>query len=159
MPVSPRADVTPLKILFVCVGNSCRSQMAEAFANHLGKGRVRAYSAGSHPLGDILEQTYETMAEKGLSLDGQWSKGLKDIPTGEMDVVVGMGCEVECPIPASFKGRRIEWNIPDPFGRGAAFFRSVRDTIERQVTTLLADLESQRHAVAEGQAPEPSQDS
>lgn len=131
----------PLNILFVCVGNSCRSQMAEALANHLGQGRVRAWSAGSHPLGEITPETYEVMAEKGITLEGQWSKGLRDVPVAEMDIVVGMGCEVVCPVPAGFQGRVIEWNIPDPYSRDLAFFRSVRDLIERQVTALLSDLD------------------
>jgi protein-tyrosine-phosphatase len=131
----------PLNILFVCVGNSCRSQMAEALANHLGEGRVRAWSAGSHPLGEITPETYEVMAEKGTLLEGQWSKGLRDVPVAEMDIVVGMGCEVVCPVPAGFQGRVIEWNIPDPYSRDLAFFRSVRDLIERQVTALLSDLD------------------
>lgn len=131
----------PLNILFVCVGNSCRSQMAEALANHLGEGRVRARSAGSHPLGEITPETYEVMAEKGITLEGQWSKGLRNVSVAEMDVVVGMGCEVVCPVPAGFQGRVIEWNIPDPYSRDLAFFRSVRDLIERQVTALLSDLD------------------
>jgi len=132
----------PLNILFVCVGNSCRSQMAEALANHLGQRRVRAWSAGSHPLGEITPETYEVMAEKGITLEGQWSKGLRDVPVAEMDVVVGMGCEVACPLPEGFQGRVIEWNIPDPFSRDLAFFRSVRDLIERQVTALLNDFDA-----------------
>jgi protein-tyrosine-phosphatase len=115
--------------------------MAEALANHLGEGWVRARSAGSHPLGEITPETYEVMAEKGILLERQWSKGLRDVPVAEMDVVVGMGCEVVCPVPAGFQGRVIEWNIPDPYGRDLAFFRSVRDLIERQVTALLSDLD------------------
>ncbi len=130
----------PLSVLFVCVGNSCRSQMAEALANHYGNGRVRAWSAGSRPLGEIIPQTYEVMQEKGISLEGHSSKGLKDVPVDEMEVVVGMGCEVACPVPVGFKGRVIEWNIPDPYGRELPFFRSVRDSIERQVLALLDDL-------------------
>jgi protein-tyrosine-phosphatase len=135
-----QAPETSVKILFVCVGNSCRSQMAEAWANHFGKGRVQAASAGSHPLGEITKDTYTVMSEKGISLDGQWSKRLRDVPVAEMDVVVGMGCEVECPLPEGFKGRVVEWNVPDPYGRGIEAFRNVRDMIERQVLGLLADL-------------------
>jgi arsenate reductase len=130
----------PLNVLFVCVGNSCRSQMAEALANHLGEGRVRAWSAGSHPLGEIVPLTYDVLKEKGLSLEGHWSKGMKEVPVAEMDIVVGMGCEVVCPVPAGFKGRVIEWNIPDPFGREIGIYRAVRDTIERQVAALLEEL-------------------
>lgn len=116
--------------------------MAEGWANHLAQGRVRAWSAGSFPLGEIIPQTFEVMREKGISVDGQWSKGLKDVPLDDMDVVVGMGCEVSCPVPAGFKGRVIEWNIPDPYGRDDEYFRSVCDLIERQVRALLQDLQS-----------------
>jgi protein-tyrosine-phosphatase len=130
----------PLNILFVCVGNSCRSQMAEALANHLGKGVVRAWSAGSSPLGRIVPETFDVLDEKGISLDGHWSKSLRDVPVADMDFVVGMGCEVSCPVPAGFKGRVIEWNIPDPYGRDVDYFRSVRDLIQRQVVSLLDDL-------------------
>jgi len=137
--MTPSSDF-PVKILFVCVGNSCRSQMAEAWANHFGNGRVRASSAGSHPLGVITNDTYTVMSEKGISLDGQWSKRLRDVAVAEMDVVVGMGCEVECPLPEGFKGRVVEWNILDPYGHGIEAFRNVRDMIERQVLGLLADL-------------------
>lgn len=144
MAASPNSPPA-LKVLFVCLGNSCRSQMAEALANHLGQGKVCAWSAGSTPLGIILSETHEVLKEKGITLEGHWSKGLKEVPVAEMDVVVGMGCEVECPVPTGFKGRVIEWNIPDPYGRNLAYFRGVRDRIERQVTMLLAELERQRH--------------
>jgi protein-tyrosine-phosphatase len=129
-----------VKILFVCIGNSCRSQMAEAWANHYGKGRVQAFSAGSHPFGSIVNDTYTVMNEKGISLDGHCSKGLRDVAMAEMDVVVGMGCEVECPVPVGFKGRVVDWNIPDPYAQGIETFRNVRDMIELQVLALLADL-------------------
>jgi len=130
----------PLRILFVCIGNSCRSQMAEAWANHLGNGRVQAASAGSHPLGQITRDTYVVMSEKGLSLEGQCSKGLRDVSVAEMDAVVSMGCEVACPVPAGFKGRVMEWDIPDPYAGGLEAFRAARDLIEQQVRVLLADL-------------------
>ena len=131
----------PLNVLFVCVGNSCRSQMAEALANHLGNGRVKAWSAGSNPLGSITPKTYDVLEEKGISLEGHRSKSLSDVPVADMDIVVGMGCEVVCPVPVGFKGRVIEWNIPDPYGRDMNCFRSVRDLIERQVRALLDDLD------------------
>jgi arsenate reductase len=130
----------PLKILFVCIGNSCRSQMAEAYANKLGGARVKAWSAGSAPYGEIVPETVTVLAEKGISLEGYWSKSLKDVPVDEMNVVVGMGCEVVCPVPAGFKGRVIEWNIPDPFGHELSYFRSVRDLIARQVRALLNEV-------------------
>jgi arsenate reductase (thioredoxin) len=139
-----------LKILFVCVGNSCRSQMAEAFANKLAEGRVRAWSAGSHPLGEIIPETLTVLEEEGILLDGHWSKPIKEVPVAAMDAVVSMGCEVVCPIPEGFKGRVIEWNIPDPFGHDLGYFRSVRDRIERQVRALLEELQSQQESSPSG---------
>ncbi len=139
--MSPPSSVQPpLNVLFVCFGNSCRSQMAEALANHLGQGRVRAWSAGSHPLCRILPETYTVMQEKGMPLDGHRSKRLDEVPVAEMDVVVTMGCEVACPVPAGFKGRLVEWNIPDPYSHELDFYRSVRDMIEREIEGLLMDL-------------------
>jgi arsenate reductase len=133
-----------VKILFVCVGNACRSQMAEAFANHFGKSKVQAFSAGSHPYGSIIPDTNIVMREKGISLEGQSSKGLDDVAVADMDVVITMGCEVGCPLPAGFKGRSVDWNIPDPFARDIKTFRNVRDMIEKQVRELLADLPAAR---------------
>jgi arsenate reductase len=132
----------PVKILFVCVGNACRSQMAEAWAKHFGEGLVEASSAGTYAFGSIPKDTCTVMSERGISLDGQRSKGLRDVVMAEMDVVVSMGCEVACPLPAGFKGRVVEWNIPDPFGRGKESFRNVRDMIEWQVLELLTELAS-----------------
>ena len=78
-PAEPPREIN---LLFVCLGNSCRSQMAEALTRRLGEGKVRAWSAGSRPLGYILPETAEILAEKEISIDGQWSKGLKDVPVG-----------------------------------------------------------------------------
>ncbi len=136
----PGEPSRPINVLFVCIGNSCRSQMAEALANHLGRGKVRASSAGSRPLGHILPETAEVLTEKGISLDGQWSKGINEVPVNDMDYVVSMGCEVSCPVPLGFKGQVMEWNIPDPYSHDLEFFRSVRDLIEENVRSLLASL-------------------
>jgi arsenate reductase len=133
-------NLTMTKVLFVCYGNSCRSQMAEALANHLDDGKVRAFSAGTHPLGVISQGTREVLREKGITLTGYWSKGLQDVPISEMDVVVEMGYAVTCPLPADFKGRLIQWNIPDPYGLDSDHFRDVRDLIEKELRMLLADL-------------------
>jgi protein-tyrosine-phosphatase len=129
-----------VKVLFVCYGNSCRSQMAEALANQLGEGKVQAFSAGTHPLGVISQDTRGVLREKGITLAGHWSKGLRDVPISEMDVVVEMECEVKCPLPTDFKGRLIQWDIPDPYLLGRDYFRDVRDLIESEVRKLLADL-------------------
>jgi arsenate reductase len=152
--MSAPSSCSPLNILFVCVGNACRSQMAEAYANTLGGGRVKAWSAGLAPYGEIVLETETVLAEKGIALDGHWSKGLKDVPVAGMNVVVGMGCEVECPVPAGFRGRVIEWNIPDPFGHELSYFRSVRDLIERQVKALLDEMLESRQSPSNGERDE-----
>lgn len=129
-----------VKILFVCVGNACRSPMAEGWAKYLGKNRVHAYSAGTFAYGQIIADTYTVMKEKGISLDGQRSKGLRDLALAEMDIVVRMGHEVEVTLPAGFKGRVLDWDIPDPYGQGVEHFRDVRDLIEEEVRALIASL-------------------
>jgi arsenate reductase (thioredoxin) len=155
MKMARKPERPPANLLFVCVGNSCRSQMAEAFANQMGNGHFRVWSAGSMPLGEIIPPTFQVMREKGLTLEGQWSKGLRDVPLDKMDVVVGMGCEVHCPLPAGFKGIMVGWNIPDPYSRGLDYFRSIRDLIERQVKSLLRDLDDRRReSIAELMEPE-----
>jgi protein-tyrosine-phosphatase len=130
-----------VKVLFVCYGNSCRSQIAEALANQLGEGKVQAFSAGTRPLGVISQDTRAVLREKGITLDEHWSKGLRDVPISEMDFVVEMGYEVKCPLPADFKGQLIRWHIPDPYFLDWGGFRDVRDLIEREVRRLLAELD------------------
>ncbi len=80
------------------------------------------------------------MDEMGIQLNGQFSKGIHEIPVEEMDLVVEMGPEIEAPLPKDFKGRRIRWEIPDPFGRGLTAFRNSRDLIQIKVMDLLAEL-------------------
>ena len=127
------------KILFVCIENSNRSQMAEAFARIHGAGRVEAYSAGSRPSGKVNPRAVEFMREVGYDLTKHQSKGLTDLPPGEFEAVVGMGCGDEgCPL---VKARRHEeWGIPDPKELPAEEYRAVRDRIEAKVKELLAGL-------------------
>lgn len=132
----------PTKILFVCVGNSCRSQMAEAIANFLGAGRIQVWSAGSHPLGSIFPHTRTVLEEQSISIDEQWSKGLRDVPVTEMDMVVSMGSEVEFPLPSGFTGRLVEWEIPDPYGYELDSYRVIRDLIGQKVAALLDKLQN-----------------
>jgi len=123
------------KILFVCVENSNRSQMAQAFAIIHGKGKVDAYSAGSRPSGRINHNAIEAMAELGYDLTTHRSKSLDEIPKGKFDYVITMGCGDQCPwIPAS---HHEEWDIPDPGGMEMKDFIQVRDLIERKVIELL----------------------
>jgi protein-tyrosine-phosphatase len=126
-------------VLFVCVENSNRSQMAEAFARRHGGGRVEAYSAGSRPSGTVNPRAVEFMREVGYDLTAHASKGLTALPDVEFDVLVRMGCGDDgCPA----RGARLreDWLIPDPKQLPPDQFRAVRDLIERKVQGLLADL-------------------
>jgi arsenate reductase len=126
------------RVLFVCVENSNRSQMAEAFARLHGGGRIEAYSAGSRPSGHVNPKAVEAMRERGYDLAAHGSKSLADIPDAEYDAAVTMGCGDECPLVRA--RRREDWQIPDPRDLGPEEFRQVRDLIERKVRELLADL-------------------
>jgi len=127
------------RVLFVCVENSNRSQMAEAFARIHGAGVVDAFSAGSRPSGKINPKAIAAMQERGYDLSSHRSTGLDAIPSGEFAAVITMGCGDACPfVPAA---RREDWALPDPREMAPAEFNAVRDDIERRVKALLADLE------------------
>ena len=126
------------RVLFVCVENSNRSQMAEAFARMHGGARVEARSAGSRPSGQINPRALAMMAERGIDLDRQRSKSLQEIGDDPFDAVVTMGCGDACPwVPAA---RREDWALPDPKHLDDAGFRGIRDEIERRVIALLNEL-------------------
>ncbi len=131
----------PLRLLFVCVENSCRSQMAEALARRLGGARVQALSAGSRPSGVVNPQAVASMLEIGIDLAAHASKSLEQAaPAGAapFDAVVTMGCGDACPwVPAR---RRVDWQIPDPRDLEPAEFARVRDQIGRHVQALLDEL-------------------
>ena len=125
------------RVLFVCVENSNRSQMAEAFARLHGGPGVEALSAGSRPSGRINPKAIRLMAELGYDLATHASKSLDDIG-GEFNAVVTMGCGDNCPwVPAK---RREDWALPDPKDMDDDGYRAVRDEISRRVRTLLASL-------------------
>lgn len=125
------------RVLFVCVENSNRSQMAEAFARIHGGDGVEAMSAGSRPSGRINPKAIRFMAELGYDLASHASKSLDDIE-GEFDVVVTMGCGDDCPwIPAV---RREDWGLPDPKHMDDDGYRAVRDEISARVEALLKSL-------------------
>ena len=127
------------RVLFVCVENSNRSQMAKAFARIHGAGRAEGFSAGSRPSGKINPRAVEAMREVGYDLTIHDSKSLDQFNGRPIDVAVTMGCGDACPlVPAA---RREEWNIPDPREMPPGEFRQVRDLIERKVKELLASLE------------------
>ena len=125
------------RVLFVCVENSNRSQMAEAFARMHGGDAVEALSAGSRPSGRINPKAIRFMAELGYDLSTHASKSLDEID-GEFDAVVTMGCGDSCPwVPAR---RREDWALPDPRDMDEAGYRAVRDDIGMRVQALLASL-------------------
>jgi len=126
------------KVLFVCVENSCRSQMAQAFARIHVPEAVEAFSAGSRPSGVVNERAIQVMSELGYDLASHTSKGLGQIPSGPYAAVVTMGCGDACPhVPTS---RRIDWGIPDPKDLGAEEFRALRDDLGRRVGRLLDEI-------------------
>lgn len=120
----------------MCVENSNRSQMAEAFARMHGDATVEPVSAGSRPSGTVNPRAIEAMRERGYDLSTHTSKSLKGIPEGTYAYVVTMGCGDACPwIPAE---HREDWELPDPKHMSAADLAGVRDDIERRVVDLLA---------------------
>ena len=126
------------RVLFVCIENSNRSQMAEGFARAHGGTRVVAQSAGSRPSGQINPRAIVMMAERGIDLRAQHSKSLQEIGDAPFDSVITMGCGDACPwIPAA---RRDDWALPDPKHLSDDEFRAVRDEIERRVMALLREL-------------------
>lgn len=125
-------------ILFVCVENSNRSQMAEAFARIHGGAGVEAASAGSRPSGRVNPKAIQAMGELGYDLSTHGSKGLEAFNGRPVDVAVTMGCGDECPLVLA--GRRVDWKIPDPRDMTPEEFRGVRDLIEVKVKELLASL-------------------
>ena len=127
------------KIVFVCIENACRSQMAQGFAETHGQGKVEVYSAGSRPSFQVDPQVIEVMKEKGIDLSARRPKGLNDLPPIEMDYLITMGCEETC--PAVLAKKVIEWKIPDPKGKSIEVFREVRDMIEERVRSLIKEIE------------------
>jgi|SRR5688500_9229500 len=128
------------KILFVCIENSNRSQIAEAFARMRGGDVIEAYSAGSKPSGKINPKAIASMNELGYDLTSHHSKSLDEIPDGPYDAVVTMGCGDACPwIPAKISE---DWEIPDPKEMNESEFRDVRDMIENKVKELITRLKA-----------------
>jgi len=126
------------RVIFVCIENSNRSQIAEAFARIHGAGKVEAHSAGSRPSGRINPKAVEAMKEVGYDLTTHTSKGLDDFNGKEFDAAVTMGCGDECPLVLA--KRRLDWNIPDPKEMLPERFREVRDLIEAKVKELMQSL-------------------
>jgi len=126
------------RVLFVCVENANRSQMAEAFARIHGGAEVEAFSAGSAPSGKVNPKAIEAMRELGYDLTVHRSKSLDDLSAAEFDAAVTMGCGDACPMVAA--KRRIDWQIPDPKHLAPEDFRKIRDLIGAKVKELLDEL-------------------
>lgn len=130
-------DETP-EVLFVCVHNAGRSQMAAALLDHHARGRVRVRSAGSAPADRVNPAVVEVMREIGLDLSKEFPKPLSDDAVRAADVVITMGCGDACPF---YPGKRyLDWELPDPAGRDVDGVRPIRDEIDARVRALLAEL-------------------
>lgn len=122
------------KVAFVCVHNSCRSQMAEAWAKHLGSGILEVYSAGTENYPAVKPGAVQVMEEVGIDMNEHYPKLLSDIPA-ELDIVVTMGCNVNCPhVPTK---HREDWGLEDPSGGPIEGFRTTRDLIKEKVEELI----------------------
>lgn len=132
-------EVDPMpEVLFVCVHNAGRSQMAAALLNHHARGRVHVRSGGSAPGKQINPAVLEVMAEVGVDLSGEFPKPVTDEGVRAADVVITMGCGDACPV---YPGTRYEdWELPDPHGRSVEAVRPIRDEIDRRVRRLLEEL-------------------
>ena len=122
-------------VLFVCVANSLRSQMAEAIAKSLRPSGWEIWSAGSNPSGAVHPAAHQLMEEMGLSLAGHRSKGLDAVPRHQWDYVVTMGCGDRCPTAASIQ--RLDWQIHDPAGVSIDEARRIRDDLAVRIRALL----------------------
>jgi arsenate reductase len=118
-----------MNLLFVCVGNTCRSQMAEALAKNLG---FKAQSAGTNPGEKIAENAVKVINELGIEMKNQFPKSIDTIETKGYDVIISMGCGVECPnLPISY-----DWGLDDPVGHNINFYRNTREKIQSLLEEL-----------------------
>jgi len=125
-------------VLFVCVHNAGRSQMAAGFLERLAGARIRVQSAGSEPADEINPVAVEAMREVGIDIAGARPQRLRDDAVREADVVITMGCGDACPV---YPGKRYQdWELDDPAGRPLAEVRGIRDQIKARVETLVAEL-------------------
>ena len=134
--MSPIGDLP--EVLFVCVHNAGRSQMAAALLDHRAGGRVRVRSAGTAPAAEINPSVVAAMAEMGLDVTKAFPRRLTEEMARDADVVVLMGCGDACPV---YPGTRyLDWDLPDPTGRSIEEIREIRAEIDRRVRALLEEL-------------------
>ena len=132
------------RLVFVCVGNAGRSQMAEAFAKHLGQGRIEVFSAGTIPAKEVNLTVVKVMLEKDIDISKNKPKKLTSEMLKGVDAVITMGCSVQdvCPVPLL---KNVEdWHLEDPKGKPIEKIREIRDEIERRVVELLDRLLNQK---------------
>ncbi|MGD0580262.1 MAG: hypothetical protein ABSC08_15185 [Bryobacteraceae bacterium] len=135
------ASVRPVRVLFVCLGNAYRSQIAEGFANRLGRDVLAAESAGLTPVDAVPETTLNVMREKGIDISAQFPKAAGVLDLKSYDLVVNMA---GLPIPGSPQASTRTWVVPDPVGASERVAREVRDEIESLVMGLILELRQQR---------------
>ena len=128
------------KVLFLCVGNSCRSQMAEALFRHHARGKAGAMSAGTKPAKAVSALAIEVMREKGIDISAQRPKALTPEMVKNADIRISMGCGVERSCPALYLNLFEDWAIEDPFGGTIEDYRGARDGIEKKVLALIRSL-------------------
>jgi arsenate reductase (thioredoxin) len=132
------------KVLFVCIGNSCRSQMGEALARHLASDVMEPSSAGLAPLGEIAHLTEMVLQERGVPIDGQYSKGLDEMGSEEAEIIVNMTGTPGRAVLLGSKARVEDWPVGDPYGEDIDRHRRVCSEIERRVTDLADCLRRQQ---------------
>jgi len=125
------------KLLFVCVENAGRSQMAEAFAKTYGKGKVEAVSAGTMPAKEVSPVVVQVMREKGLDISANKPKLIANQMVQEADTIIVMGCSAEGFCPAPLLNKVVDWGIDDPKGKPIEKVREIRDEIEKKVRIML----------------------
>jgi arsenate reductase len=134
----------PLNVLFVCIGNSCRSPLAEAVARHTASDVITAFSAGVSPLGRVQDSTRKVLLERNIPTDGLSSKGVNDDTISlPIDLIINMS---GYPGSSSFAGRNFEdWDVEDPYGEDMETYRRICDDIEARIADLAARLRAQQH--------------
>jgi len=127
------------KVLFVCVENAGRSQMAEAFAKHYGKGKIEALSAGTIPSKEVNPLVVQAMREKNIDISRNKPKLINTQMVQEADLVIVMGCDARGFCPAPLLKKVVDWELEDPEGKPIERIREIRDEIERRVKALIGE--------------------
>ena len=137
------------KVLFVCIGNMCRSPMAEGFARKYGGDILEVYSAGTHATGSVSEDSIEIMRELKIDISDTTSNGLDAVPIAEMDIVVSMApVRARDLVPRGFRGKTIDWKVEDPVGKSLVVFRRSRDQLNELVQQLVEAIRRERQRSA-----------